>query len=106
MAQIVWTESALIDLDEIAEYIALDKPNAAHNLVQQVFSKVEHLEQFPNSVKKPSELSRNTRYRELVVKPCRIFYRVQEEKLYIVYVMRSEMLLRKYMLSECHPIGS
>ena len=106
MAQIVWTEPAIIDLDEIAEYIALDKPNAAHNLVQQVFSKVERLKQFPNSGKKPSELSRNTRYRELLVKPCRIFYRVQEKRIYIVYVMRSEMLLRKYILSERHPIGS
>ena len=26
MAQIIWTEPALLDLNEIAEYIALDKP--------------------------------------------------------------------------------
>lgn len=100
MAQIVWTEPALIDLDEIAEYIALDKPTAAQHLVQKVFSKVKRLSQFPDSGKKPAELSANTRYRELVVKPCRIFYRVQGEKVYIVYVMRSERLLRRYMLSD------
>ena len=29
MAQIKWTEPALDDLNEIAEYIALDKPSAA-----------------------------------------------------------------------------
>jgi len=38
MAQIIWTEPALSDLDVIAEYIALDKPSAAINLVQRVFS--------------------------------------------------------------------
>jgi len=37
MAQIIWTEPALSDLDAIAEYIALDKPSAAMKLVQKVF---------------------------------------------------------------------
>ncbi len=100
MAQIVWTEPALFDLDQIAEYIALDKPTAASDLVERVFSKVERLKQMPNSGKKPPELPRNTRYLELFVKPCRIFYRLQEKTIYIVHVMRSEMLLRKYMLIE------
>lgn len=37
MTQIKWTESALNDLDEIAEYIALDKPGVAKKLVKSVF---------------------------------------------------------------------
>ena len=37
MAQIVWTEPALNELDEIAEFIALDKFDAAQKLVQSVF---------------------------------------------------------------------
>ncbi len=37
MAQIIWTEPALLDLNEIAEYIAIDKPSAAIRLVQKVF---------------------------------------------------------------------
>jgi hypothetical protein len=36
MAEIIWTESALSDLDAIADYIALDKPEAAHSLVRKV----------------------------------------------------------------------
>lgn len=100
MAQIVWTEPALLDLDEIAVYIARDKLSAAQSLVQQVFSKVERLKQFPNSGRRPPELPRNTRYRELMVKPCRVFHRVQGEKIFIVHVMRSEKLLRQYILRE------
>ena len=56
MAQIVWAEPALLDLNEIAEYIALDKPGAASQLVQKVFSKTERLEEFPESGRKPAEL--------------------------------------------------
>jgi len=45
MAQIIWTEPVLLDLNEIAEYIALDKPDAARHLVKHVFSCVGRLEQ-------------------------------------------------------------
>lgn len=97
MAQVIWTEPALFDLEQIAEYIALDKPSAASALVKNVFSTVDRLEQFPKSGRKPPELKKS-RYREVVVSPCRIFYREYQEKVYILYVMRSERKLRKYLL--------
>ncbi len=100
MAQIVWTEPALLDLDEIAEYIALDKYTAAQALIKEVFSRVELLKQLPDLGRKPPELPRKSYYRELIVGPCRISYRVEQNKTYILYVMRSEKLLRKYILSE------
>jgi plasmid stabilization system protein ParE len=37
MAEVIWAESALSDLDAIADYIALDNPEAAKGLVQNVF---------------------------------------------------------------------
>ena len=100
MAQIIWTEPALNDLDEIAEYIALDKPSATKNFVRNVFEKVDRLKQFPDSGRKPPELKK-TRYKEIIVKPCRIFYRKDGEKIYIVHMMRSERSLRKFILDEC-----
>ena len=100
MAQIIWTEPAISDLDKIAEYTALDKPEAAGNLVKRVFEAVERLKQFPNSGKKPPELSRNTRYSEIIIGPCRIFYRVDKNKVFVLYVMRSERVLRQYILSD------
>jgi len=39
MAKIVWTEPALNDLDAIADYIALDNPHAARELVRRVRSR-------------------------------------------------------------------
>ena len=97
MARLVWTEPALLDLDGIAEYIALDEPLAASRYVQRVFARVERLEAHPQSGKRPSELKR-TPYREVVVPPCRIFYRVEAEAVFILYVMRAARLLRPYLL--------
>ena len=98
MAQIIWTEPVLLDLDAIAEYIALDKPSAATHLVQKVFSSTDRLEQFPESGRKPPELKKS-RYLEIIVNPCRIFYRIEGDIIYIIYVMRSERKLRKYLLN-------
>ncbi len=101
MAQIIWTEPALNDLDKIAEYIALDKPSAAKKLVSNVFAKVERLENFPKSGRKPPELN-ESRYREVVVPPCRVFYRIEDENIFILYVMRNEKRLRKFILEARH----
>jgi len=100
MAQIVWTEPALRDLDEIAEYIALDKLSAAKELVEQVFSRVDQLRLFPKSGRKPPELPKKTRYYEVIVGPCRVFYRFDNAKIYVLYIMRSERLLRKFLLDD------
>ncbi len=97
MARLIWTGPALADLDEIAEYIALDNRRAASRFVQTVFDRVERLEAHPNSGRRPPELTR-THYREVVVAPCRVFYRVENENVYILNVMRSERLLRPYLL--------
>ncbi len=99
MAQIKWTEPALNDLNEIAEYIALDKPNAAKKLVSSVFKSVKRLKDFPESGKKLFELP-DTGYREIIVGPCRVFYRVEAVNVYILYVMRGERELRKFILAD------
>ncbi|MGI9318486.1 MAG: type II toxin-antitoxin system RelE/ParE family toxin [bacterium] len=100
MVKVVWTEPALQDLNDIAEYIALDKFSAAEKLVSKVFSRVELLEDSPNSGRKPPELKRNSRYREVIVGPCRIFYRPTKKETVILHVMRGERLLRIYLLDE------
>ena len=93
MAQIVLTEPALNDLDAIADYIALENPTAAAELVRRVFAHVEQLEAHPESGSKPPELGRS-RYRQIVEPPCRVFYRFDAEKVFVLYVMRAEQLLR------------
>ena len=99
MARLIWTEPALADLDAIADYIALDNPAAASRFVERVFESVERLERFPHSGKHPLEFPRSP-YREVVVAPCRIFYRIEDEAVFLLCVMRAERLLRKFLIEE------
>jgi addiction module RelE/StbE family toxin len=98
MAEVIWTEPALSDLDAIADYIALDKPDAARQLVRRVFQHVEQLSDHPKSGSRPPEL-KGWRYRQVVEPPCRLFYRIDGDRVYILYVMRGERLFRASRLT-------
>ncbi len=97
MAEIIWTAPALSDLNEIAEYIAVSNLPAAKKLTRKVFDKITRLESHPESGKIPLEL-KNLNYREVIVNPCRIFYKIDNDKVYILHVMRQERDLRKFIL--------
>ena len=102
MAEIVWSEPALSDLDAIADYIALEHPVAASERVQRVLRHVEQLAAHPESGSRPPELPR-LRYRQLVEPPCRVFYRYDGKRVFVLHVMRSERLLRKKQLASRDP---
>lgn len=99
MAQVIWTFPALTDLDDIASYIASHNLDAATRLVNTVFQKIDRLELFPESGRKPPELKK-LNYREVIVNPCRIFYKIENDFVYILHVMRQEQELRIYLFNE------
>ncbi|PJJ98347.1 plasmid stabilization protein [Lysobacteraceae bacterium NML75-0749] len=104
MAEIIWTESALAELDAIADYIAIENAVAAKNLVQRIFKHVEQLASHPESGRYPPELGRQMRYRELIEPPCRIFYRLDASlNVFIVHIMRGERILPS---SKFFPVSS
>ena len=98
MAEVIWAEPALSDLDAIADYIALDNPEAAKVLVQNVFRHVGQLADHPKSGSKPQEL-KGWRYRQIVETPCRTFYRKEGSRVIILHIMRGERLLRPSVLA-------
>ncbi len=98
MAEIVWTEPALADLDAIADFIALENQPAARQLVRRVFQHEAQLADHPESGSKPQEL-KGGRYRQIVEPPCRVFYRFDGERVLILHVMRAERRLRRSRLS-------
>jgi toxin ParE1/3/4 len=69
----MWTERALQDIEDIAEYMVLDKPKAASKLITRVLSTVERLTDFPESGRILPELP-ELNYREVLVNPCRIIF--------------------------------
>jgi toxin ParE1/3/4 len=102
MAEIIWTEPALSDLEAVADYIAIENPQAAARLVQHVFQHVEQLAAHPESGSRPPELE-DSRYRQIVEPPCRVFYRYDGERVLVLHVMRSEQLLRPSQLQHGDP---
>ena len=97
MVELIWSEPALHDLDAIADYIALDDPQAARGLVQRVFRHIEQLVEQPESGSRPPEI-RQSRYLQVIEPPCRVFYRYDGERVFVLYVMRGEMRFRKSRL--------
>jgi plasmid stabilization system protein ParE len=100
MAQIIWTEPALSDLEAIADYIALENPTAAANLVKQVFAHITLLASHPELGPRIPELRPGFRCRQIVEPSCRIFYRYDrvDEIVFVLGVMRSERRFRKRLL--------
>ena len=99
MVEVVWTEPALNDLDAIADYVAIDDPVAARELVQRVFRQIDQLIAHPDSGSKPQEL-RGWRHRRIVEPPSRIFYRHDSDTVYVLYVPRGERPVRRASLTE------
>lgn len=98
MVEIIWTEPALSDLDAVADYIELENPAAASDLVKRVITHVDQLAEHPDSSGRPPELGRS-RYRQIVEPPCRVLYRFDGEKVLILHVMRGERIQRKRRLT-------
>jgi len=99
MARLIWTEPAVSNLESIADYIALDKPDVAKRYVQLVFAAVKRLARFPSSGSVPPEIH-DLPYRQIIVPPCRVFYRFKNKTVFILHVVRSERLLRNDFLEE------
>jgi plasmid stabilization system protein ParE len=76
--EVVWTETAVADLEAIVAYIAEKNPAAAGRVGEKILANVEVLEQFPGigPAYPPGSRGQN---REISCKPYRIFYRVIEE---------------------------
>jgi toxin ParE1/3/4 len=73
------TEDALLDLDDIADYIAShDGPDRAEYVAQGIEKAYASLALFPNRGAYPRELLElgNREFREVHFKPYRIIYRV------------------------------
>ena len=98
MAEVIWTEPALSDLEAIADSIALDNPTAARELVQRVFEHVGQLADHPLSGPKLPEF-KGWRYRQIVEPPCRAIYRHEKGRVHILHVVRGERLLDQALLT-------
>ena len=78
MVEITWTEQALNDIENIAQFIALDSEKFARLQVSRFFERSLILQTFPNAGRILPELN-NTAIRELIQGNYRIIYKIISE---------------------------
>jgi plasmid stabilization system protein ParE len=84
-----WTDPAVEQFIERLEYIGAFSPEAARRLRQRVDHSLRHLARFPDLGRWVAEFGPGF-YRELLVKPLRILYEFQGERIVVTYVHRQE----------------
>ena len=100
-----WSETSENDLKGIVEYLAEDSPYRAYEVLSKIKAKVSDLDSFPSRGRIVPELQDQgiIQYRELIVAPWRIIYRISEKTVYVLSVLDSrqnvEDLLLKRLLS-------
>jgi plasmid stabilization system protein ParE len=105
--KIFWSEQAALDLDRLISYIASENPKTATQILKTIKIEVTQLDLFPfrgRIVPEFEELG-FLLYRELIVKPWRIFYRVSFDQVYILGVFDSrrnvdDVLLERFLKND------
>lgn len=79
--RVEWADVARHDLDEIADYVFRESPEAALRLVERIEQKASTLETMPNRGRVPPELVRFRvqLYHEVLIPPHRLLYRIQDD---------------------------
>ena len=104
---VMWSETSEKDLVGMVEYIAADSPSNAFEILKEIKQKALSLYAFPHRGRIVSELRDQgiILYRELIVPPWRIIYRISGKAGYILSVLDSrqnveDMLLKKLVSSK------
>ncbi len=76
---VILSPKAVGDLEAIVRYIALNNPEAARKVGQNLLNKTKELSQFPFKGQQVPEFS-SPGIRQVILKPYRLVYRVEEDK--------------------------
>jgi plasmid stabilization system protein ParE len=90
--KIIWSPLAIDRVGEIANYIAKDKPTAAENWVDNIFSKVESLASSPKLGRIVPEINKD-QYREIIYGNYRIVYRLEEKQISVLTIRHGKQLM-------------
>jgi toxin ParE1/3/4 len=95
-----WSETSEKDLIAIVEYIADDSLSHAYEVFKEVKKKASRLHTFPDRGRIVPELQEQgiTQYRELIIAPWRIIYRISERKVFVFSVFDSRRNVEDILL--------
>ena len=98
--KVLWAKAAEEDLKSIIEYICVDSPLAARDSLNKIKTKDSNLCSFPQRGRVVPELKDHgiLQYRELIVPPWRMIYRISEEQVYVLLVIDSRRNVEDVLL--------
>lgn len=86
MAQVRWSNQALIDLEEIFEYLFRDSPSFAADLVQDLTLAPRRLAKHPRIGRMVPEYEVD-RLRELLIGSYRLVYEITDERIEMLRIL-------------------
>ncbi len=100
--QVVWTKSAVSDLEGIVDYIAESNPLTAKSIFANLKKQVETLSYSAQRGRHIPELQEQgiLLYRELVIYPWRLMYRIHERTVYILAIIDSRRNIEDILLKK------
>jgi plasmid stabilization system protein ParE len=103
--QVLWTQTAQQDLRRIIVYIANDDLTEAQRIYTEVRGKSGNLRLMPHQGRIVPELKYHgiALYRELIIKPWRIIYKIEESKVWVLAVIDSRRNMEDVLLSRFMP---
>jgi addiction module RelE/StbE family toxin len=98
--RVLWSNIAEKDLRSIIEYIADDNPSNAVKIFKNIKKRAASLYAFPERGRIVPELRDQgiLSYRELVIPPWRILYRVSKNEVYVLSVLDSRQNVEDILL--------
>lgn len=97
---VIWAHAAVRDLEEIVSFVASDSPEASERLIEKLRAKARSLETNPRRGRIVPELQRMgmRTWRELVVRPYRLLYRVRGDAVVVLAVFDGRRDLEDVLL--------
>jgi toxin ParE1/3/4 len=86
--RVVWTETAWIDLESIATFIARDSPSYAASFVREICDYARGLSRMAMRGRVVPEIG-DKQIRELIVKSYRLIYRVERSRVSVLTLVHS-----------------
>jgi toxin ParE1/3/4 len=98
--QVVWSNAAENDLRNIIEYIADENPSNAFKIFRSIKKKASMLFTLPERGRILPDLRGQgiLQYREIIISPWRILYRISERNVYVLSVLDSRRNIEDILL--------
>lgn len=99
--EVLWAKTAEEELTSIIQYIHSENPLAAKDNLKKIKNKTSNHDSLPHRGRIVPELREQgiLQYRELIISPWRIVYRISESNVYVLSVIDSRQNIEDILLN-------